>query len=112
MRDSKIKEAVDAIKTEVTDKQEHDLSSLLTRDDVDEALKLSANGKATGLQGIPYEAIKIVNAWNVANKKNDEPGFDIVRTMQLVFNNIERHGMCEGTGFAESWMCPLYKKND
>jgi hypothetical protein len=28
------------------------------------------------------------------------------------FNDIEIHGMEKGTHFSESWVCPLYKKND
>jgi hypothetical protein len=32
--------------------------------------------------------------------------------MTKVFNDIERHGLIENSIFSESWMCPLYKKND
>jgi hypothetical protein len=30
----------------------------------------------------------------------------------MVYNDIETHGVAQGTGFAKSWMAPIYKKND
>ena len=32
--------------------------------------------------------------------------------LAYVFNNIARHGIVEGTGFNEGWMCPIYKKKE
>lgn len=55
---------------------------------------------------------KIINAWYEISLKKGESGFDVIKVLQLVFNDVEKHGVCPGTGFAESWMCPLYKKND
>jgi Reverse transcriptase (RNA-dependent DNA polymerase) len=73
---------------------------------------LSANFKAPGLNGITYELWKTLDARCQTARSLDKPAFDILRAMTQVFNEIETHGIVKGTGFAESWMCPLYKKND
>ncbi|KAJ3873071.1 hypothetical protein F5051DRAFT_444576 [Lentinula edodes] len=50
------------IKTRISDQHRQKMTDLLTDDDVDEALKLSANYKAPGLNGIPYKVWKIIHA--------------------------------------------------
>ncbi len=61
-QNDKIRAAVELIKTEVTHEQARILGQLLSRDDVQQALKLSANNKTPGLNGIPYEVYKIIDA--------------------------------------------------
>ncbi len=103
---------MESIRTEVSPELVRSLGQLLSRDDVQEALELSANNKASGPNGILYEVFKIINAWYKISLKEGESGFDVIKVLQLVFNDVKKHGVCPGTGFAESWMCPLYKKND
>ncbi|KAK0500302.1 hypothetical protein EDD18DRAFT_1068941 [Armillaria luteobubalina] len=111
-RTDRIKAAMECIKSEVPPDLLRIFEDLLSREDVQEALELSANNKAPGLNGIPYEVFKIINSWYEESLKDGEPGFDIITVLQLVFNDIERHGLRPGSRFAKSWMCPLYKKND
>lgn len=88
------------------------MGHLLSREDIQEALELSANNKAPGPNGIPYEVFKIINAWYETSMREGEPGFNVIKILQLVFKDMEKYGVCPGTSFSESWMCPLYKKND
>jgi hypothetical protein len=87
-----------------------DLSKKLMREDVQEALKLSANGKAPGLNGFTYEFWKILDDRYRTAVRLEKEGFDIIKVLLLVFNDIETNGMVAGTNFSESWMCPLCKK--
>ncbi len=114
-REARIKKAVESISTRLTPEQIEVLSQILTREDIQEALKLSVNNKAPGPNSIPYEVYKIIDSWfeNKANTdSSDGQGFDIIKVLQMVFNDIEMHGIIDGSSFAESWMCLLYKKND
>ncbi|KAJ7042636.1 Endonuclease/exonuclease/phosphatase, partial [Mycena alexandri] len=111
-REEKIKQVLENTKRETTEEQKNLLKAKLTIDDVRNALKKSANFKAPGLDGITYEVWKTLDARHTTAVKLEKPAFDILGAMLRVYNNIETHGMVEGTGFSKSWMCPLYKKND
>ncbi|KAF5330225.1 hypothetical protein D9611_010656 [Ephemerocybe angulata] len=37
---------------------------------------------------------------------------NMVAIITTVLNDVVRHGVSDGTDFAEGWLCPLYKKND
>lgn len=90
------------------------LKRSLTRTDVQTALDTAALGKATGLDGLPYELWKALDKRFVSDEKqqNNAPLFDIVGILTQLFNDIEDHGVCANTGFADGWICPLYKKGD
>ncbi|KAJ3753201.1 hypothetical protein EV360DRAFT_19277, partial [Lentinula raphanica] len=68
------------------------LGARLAYDDVANALFLSANGKAPGLDGIPYEVYKAINGRFKDDRAHDQPAFDIVGALLAVFNDIEEHG--------------------
>ncbi|KAJ3832891.1 hypothetical protein F5878DRAFT_511456, partial [Lentinula raphanica] len=105
-------EILDKITVSITESHARCLNRSLTEADIKEALKLSANFKAPGLDGISYEIWKILQARSENAKAHQLWAFDIVAILTKVYNSIESHGMAEGTRFSESWMCPLYKKND
>jgi hypothetical protein len=66
------------------------------------------NGKAAGLDGIPYEMWK-----QTAEKHNrDKKLLNVCHMLQILFNDIERYGTGQYLEFMDGWMCPLYKKND
>ena len=47
------------------------------------------------------------------NKKNlDQPKFNIVKCLTVLYNDVERHGIVHPSEFPKGWMCPLYKKGD
>jgi hypothetical protein len=39
-------------------------------------------------------------------------GFDIIRSLTVIFTDIRTHGVDKRTSFAEGWMCPIFKKKD
>ena len=99
---------------------EEDMSKLdeeINEEDVWAALRSMENGKATGLDGIPYDLYKALHRIFLARSKdegNEKDLFDIIETLTMVFQDIEKYGTdpLEENGFAEGWICPLYKKND
>ena len=83
-----------------------------TQSQIEEALQLSKNGSATGLDGCPYELWKALHQhYNTALQMNKN-GFNIAKTLTIIFNDIKNHGVDPTTDFAIGWMCPIYKKKD
>ena len=76
------------------------------------ALKLSKNGSATGLDGCPYELWKELDVLYKTAVESGMEGFDIIEALTRVFADIRAYGVDERAGFAEGWMCPIYKKKD
>jgi exonuclease III len=111
-REEKIQAVLGRTAKKVTEEQAEKLKTRLTNEDVRQALRLSANFKAPGLNGITYELWKTLEARCQTARSLNKPAFDIIDAMRQVFNDIEINGMERGTHFSESWMCPLYKKND
>ena len=83
-----------------------------TQEQTEEALRISKNGSATGVDGCSYELWKNLHScYNTAQQANKD-GFNICRVLTDVFNNIQSHGVDPKTEFALGWMCPIYKKKD
>ncbi|KAJ6531215.1 hypothetical protein B0H19DRAFT_848702, partial [Mycena capillaripes] len=102
-REEKIKTVLGRTARKTTPEQTENLKTKLTLEDVRQALKLSANFKAPGLDGITYEVWKVLNSRYETAKSLKKPTFDILAAMHKVYNDIETHGMVAGTGFSESW---------
>lgn len=98
----------------LSEEEKERLDVPLTYEDIEEVLKNSENGKATEIDGLPYKLWKALDKTHKINSKNtpNKPSFDIIKTLRRVFNDIEEHGVSEGTEFTLGWMCPLYKKKD
>jgi hypothetical protein len=111
-RENTIRRVLGRTAQKVTDQQAEDLKRKLTREDVAEALKLSANDRAPGEHGIMYEIWKTLDSRFITLEKEGKPAFDILEALHMVYNDIQTHGMMKNTGFLESWMAPFYKKND
>jgi hypothetical protein len=88
------------------------LAKKLTREEVLCALKASNNGKATRINGIPYELWKTLDKRYNNLSQAKKPAFDVVKALTRVYNDIEMNGVDKNTNFASGWMCLLYKKND
>ena len=77
------------------------------------ALVSSVNDKAAGLDGIPVELWKLLlQQYKSAGEKERHNYCNIARVMARVFADISAHGITDGTGFNEGWMCPIYKKKE
>ena len=115
---NRIKQNMTRILEEIPEEQKFrnpEISTLnegITRDVVEEALRLAKNGSATGLDGCPYELWKELNKRYKEAEEEGKTGFDIIKTLALIFQDIQYHGIAPNTNFAEGWMCPLFKKKD
>ncbi|TFY59887.1 hypothetical protein EVJ58_g5494 [Rhodofomes roseus] len=116
-------DVLDHIDKAPTDYQREGLRSLIHRDDVEHALKVSKKDSAAGIDGLTYEFWVELQKQSKATtpdddqSENDEDGEDddppdILDLMTSAFNDIQRHGVDKTTNFAEGWMCPIFKKKD
>jgi hypothetical protein len=112
VREEKIRTVLNRITRKVKPEQAESLKNKLTLEDIQYALRKSANSKAPGLDGIVYEVWKILDQRYKSFKATNRPTFDVLGTLLRVYNDIQKFSMVEGTHFSESWMCTLYKKND
>ena len=84
----------------------------ITPEQVKKAIHIAKSGSATGVDGCPYELWKVLDAHFEKAKKEEKEGFDIAYALTVVFTDIQEHGTDERSGFADGWMCPIYKKKD
>jgi hypothetical protein len=112
IREEKIKTVLECTTRKVTEERGELMKARLTLEEVRYALRRSANYKAPGLDGIPYEVWKVLDQRYESCKKENKRGFDVLGILHRVYNDIEQYRMVKGTGFSRSWMCLLYKKND
>lgn len=49
---------------------------------------------------------------DIQDRDTERPSFNVIEVMTKVFNDIETYGPIKDSNFSESWMCPLYKKNN
>lgn len=110
----RVRKVLDHITVSLTDEQAENMNEPFSEGETSEAIKSLKNGKAVGLDGILHDVWKeLMMRYN--DSKKDEPcanGFNIVKLMTQVFNDIRDHGIVKGLNFAEGWLCPLYKKGD
>ncbi|KAJ7734173.1 hypothetical protein DFH07DRAFT_685306, partial [Mycena maculata] len=85
------------------------LSEKLTEEDVLEALKAAPPRKAAGMNGIPTEFWRRLEAINRESKRDEENSTpekkmcDIIKVLTWVYNDIEEYGMVEGSKFSLGW---------
>ena len=96
----------------LNNRQQTTMNQPITPNQVARALKLTKNGTATGLDGCPYELWKTLDDLHISTTRNNKNGFDIIKTLTIVFNDIRLHGIDPRSDFAQGWMCPIYKKKD
>jgi ribonuclease HI len=88
------------------------MNNTATQAQVQEALKFTKNNTATGMDGCPYELWKALNQHHLERSEQNQPSFDITKTLAHVFQDIQNHGIEKKASFALGWMCPIYKKKD
>ncbi|KIK38568.1 hypothetical protein CY34DRAFT_90741 [Suillus luteus UH-Slu-Lm8-n1] len=86
------------------------MNKTLRDEDILEALMSSKSGTAAGLDGIPYDLWKLLHKQYTETNENNKPAFNIIKTLTLVINDIQTHGVTANSPFTVGWMCPLYKK--
>jgi hypothetical protein len=88
------------------------MNKYVTEIQTEEALHLSKNSSATGIDGCPYELWKIVKKRHENTTGEGNPSFNIVKVLTSILWDIQQNGVDENTQFALGWMCPIYKKED
>ncbi|KAJ7900681.1 hypothetical protein B0H14DRAFT_2330907 [Mycena olivaceomarginata] len=81
-------------------------------EDLEGALKLSHNGKAPGIDGLPYEFYKILDILFRQSKGTDNETFNIMGFLKDLYRDIEKFGIVASSKFNTGWMCPIFKKGD
>jgi len=71
----------------------------LTTEDIEETLRLSHNGKAPGLDGIPYEFYKLLDILFHRSRGADSEMFDVLAFLTKVYADIELHGIVQSSKF-------------
>jgi hypothetical protein len=91
---------------------ESPMANQLPRETIEKVLRLAAGGRATGMDGLPYEIWKTLQSMYEQTKTNNAVySFDIVGMITLVFWDVQEYGVDDKTKFTLGWLCPLYKKN-
>ncbi|KAJ7690926.1 hypothetical protein B0H14DRAFT_2229980, partial [Mycena olivaceomarginata] len=70
-----------------------DMDEELTAEDLVEALRLSNNGKAPGMDGITYEFYKLLNIIFKQSKGSDKEVFDVLSFLKKLYQDIEKHSI-------------------
>jgi len=94
---------------------EHDATSMngpIDNKQVQEAIFMSKNGSATGMDSYPYELWKKLISEHKKRTKKNIPSFNITRMLMEILQDIQMHGVDTRTNFTLGWMCPIYKKKD
>jgi hypothetical protein len=83
-----------------------------TRYQIEKAIKLAKEGTAAGIDECPNELWKALTKRFEKAQLMKRKGFDIVKALTYLYNDIQNHGIDDRPEFALGWMCPLYKKKD
>ena len=113
-RSSAILEVLDAIPESQKLSAPHlsPLTSTITYEALESALRLSKLGSTAGPDGLPYELWSHLHHTCLLHRKAEAPAFDILGCMKLVLNDIQDHGVDTSTHFTLGWMCLIYKKKE
>jgi hypothetical protein len=117
MRAEARREALDSIPPVRGDADMGPLTEKLKKADISVALEESASGRAAGINGLATEFWRRLESIHKENNRDSgelpkKKTCDIIKVLTWVYNDIEEHGMVEGTDFSLGWMCPLFKKKD
>ncbi|OSD08369.1 DNase I-like protein, partial [Trametes coccinea BRFM310] len=111
VREQDIQTVLDSLDVRISDLHLGDMAALIDHDDCEFALKHSKSGTAPGVDGIQYEVWKTFQErFKEDSRHEGRPVFDVLALLQAAFVDIQQHGVCKGTGFADGWMAPIWKE--
>lgn len=111
-------EAVNVLDPRLDDEEAAGMGSEASGEEVSESIRIATSGKAAGMDGLPAEVWKhFMTAHETYVKCKDDGGeteerANVPGMMAELFNSISTYGVVAGTGFADGWLCPIYKKGD
>ncbi|KAF6740887.1 hypothetical protein DFP72DRAFT_773469, partial [Ephemerocybe angulata] len=101
--------ALNSLKPRLGARERTRLGRRIRGKDVERAVNDIANGKASGLDGIPIEVWKMLaKEYKTETSKSDEgkpfkSTANIIAIITTVLNDVVRHGVATDTDFAEGW---------
>ncbi len=109
-READIRKALDAITVSIPEEDREEMGQLVTYEECVLALQYSKSASSPGLDGITYEVWKALHGRFVEDAKHPSRSqFDVLALLREVFADVQLHGVEPTAGFADGWMCPLYK---
>ncbi|KAI1787031.1 Endonuclease/exonuclease/phosphatase, partial [Ganoderma leucocontextum] len=110
-RAADIRMAVGSITVGLCDDEANMVGGDIDREECEVALRFSKSGSAPGLDGIPYEVWKALHErYKEDSRHEGRETMDVMLLLHSVFRDIQTHGVCASTPFAEGWMAPIYKE--
>ncbi len=110
-REEDIQRVLGAINVRLTAEQKSDMEGELTYEECELALRFSKPSSSPGLDGITYEVWKTLHARFIEDSRHhDRAKLDVITLLCAVFKDVQRHGVAPSSGFADGWMCPIYKE--
>ena len=110
--DEAVEAALMPLSKKLDTRRKGELARRIHAHEIESAIAMAALGKSPGLDGIPTEVWKLYAEWQKAGERKELEHFRLTNVMQSVFNDIEIHGVADGTTFHDGWICPIYKKKD
>lgn len=114
-REDTIKEVLARVQAKPSNQQRRELAKAISPEEVAQAIKLSDNNSAPGLDGATNLLWKRLIKDGSKPEGNEQEGNqtpEIIKILTGTFNDIEEHGLVENSRFTEGWMCLIYKKNE
>ncbi|KAJ3853366.1 Endonuclease/exonuclease/phosphatase, partial [Lentinula lateritia] len=112
-RQEAITEALEKISSKLTDRQTQMARDEIQWEEIEFALKHSKNGSSSGINGIVYEFWKArADTYKQDKRQEGLEAFDVITLLTAAYKDIQNHGIDQSTGFADGWICPIYKKGD
>ncbi|KAJ7726728.1 hypothetical protein B0H14DRAFT_2167858, partial [Mycena olivaceomarginata] len=83
----------------LSEKEFNDMDMIITSDEIGEALRLLNNGKAPGVDGIPYEFYKLLDILFQLSKNPNQEMFNVLGFLTELYKDVESYGVVPGTHF-------------
>ena len=99
---------LEKLKTKLSDRQIEETENWITEAQIEQRIKELPNGKAPGIDGIPYEFWK---HFKEPKTQNPKKLVSIAFTLATVYKDIQMHGI-QTTDFTQGLMSLMFKKKD
>ena len=93
IEDRDVRDVLDNLAPKLSPAQKQGLSHFIKYHEIQQALKDLPSGKAAGIDGIPHEFWKTLADRHINLGKFNQPSFDIVKCLTILYNDIETHGI-------------------
>ncbi len=110
-RDEDVRAALDSLDARLSATQAEEMEGEITYQECLLSLRFAKNGTAPGLDGIPFEFWKTLNARYVEDSRfHERDKFDVIKLLTAAFEDARVHGVDASTSLAHGWIAPIYKE--